>query len=247
MAVRAGQRELLDELEKRLDELRRKFDLYFQGSKEQRIPPVSAQAQLGGEMRRIREDDLRTWNTQDKFRFNQIFARFVSLDRVWARTMKQVEEGTHKRDKLKLELAKRKAAAPAPLAETLANAKRPSPDSLDALDVDVGSFDDDAVASLPPQRPVSPTAPARAPAPTTMPRPQAAAGDGMSEQRLRQLYDVYMQAKKRTGESSSLTMEGLRRQIDKQIPAIKEKHKCAAVDFKVVLKDGKAMLKAVPK
>src|SRR5687768_10692396 len=99
MAVRAGHKEELDDLEKRLEELRRRFDMYFQGAPEQRMPPSSNQAQLGGELRRRREEDIRNWNTQDKFRFNQIFARYVSLDRMWARTLKQIEDGTHKRDK----------------------------------------------------------------------------------------------------------------------------------------------------
>jgi hypothetical protein len=248
MAVRAGQKELLDELEKRLEELRRKFELYFQGSKEQRIPPSSQQAQLGGELRRIREEEVRTWNTQDKFRFNQIFARYVSIDRVWARTMRQIEDGTYKRDKLKVELQKKKEKA-APQ-DTQTQQRRPS-DTLDGLDVDMGSFDDEGlITSQPPQRPVAPppTSQPNRQAPPPQQRPAAAAGgDGMSEQRIRQLYDVYMQAKKRTGENSSLTLEGLKKQITQQIPAIKAKHKCDNVDFKVVLKDGKAMLKAVPK
>lgn len=78
------------------------------------------------------------------------------------------------------------------------------------------------------------------------PRDPAARKKG-SEERLRKLYNVYMQAKKRTGESSNLSYDALKRQLAKQIPAIKKKHGCKKVDFKVVLKDGKAMLKAVPK
>jgi hypothetical protein len=215
------------------------------------MPPTSQQAQLGGELRRIREEEVRTWNTQDKFRFNQIFARYVSIDRVWARTMRQIEDGTYKRDRLKVEL-KKKAEAKQSAPQGTQVEKRPAgADSLDGMDVDMGSFDDESfISSQPQQRPVMP-ATAQAPARPAPPRPQPSAGggggDGMSEQRMRQLYDVYMQAKKRTGESSSLTLEGLKKQITQQIPAIKAKHKCDTVDFKVVLKDGKAMLKAVPK
>lgn len=248
MAVRAGHREQLDELEKRLDELRRRFDMYFQGSPEQRMPPTSQQAQLGGEMRRLREDEIRSWNTVDKFRFNQIFARFVSMDRMWARTLKQIEDGTHKRDKFKVQqMKKAEAAAPA---DTQVGQR---PDSLDGMDVDMGSFDDAvAIHSQPNQRPVSSEKSVPKPVFPGAPAPRPAAssgggGGGMSDQRLQQLYDVYMKAKQRTGEQSSLTVDALKKQIEKQIPAIKAKHKCDNVDFKVVLKDGKAMLKAVPK
>ena len=231
MAVRAGHREELDELEKRLDDLRRKFDMYFMGSNEQRTPPTNNQAQLGGELRRIREDEIKNWNTQDKFRFSQIFARFVSLDRMWARTMKQIEEGTYKRDRFKVAQMKKKDAAGTNVGERPAGLS----DMSSALDVDVGSFDDEPAART-----------ARA---ATRPAGGAngAGGGGMSDQGLKQLYDTYMLAKKRTGESSSLTMDALKKQIEKQIPAIKAKHKCETVDFKVVMKDGKAMLKAVPK
>lgn len=247
-----GHKEELDELEKLLDELRRRFDLHFHGSPEQRMPPTTQQAQLGGELRRIREEEARHWNTVDRFRFNQIFARFVSLDRMWARTLKQIEDGVYKRDKFKVQQMKKRddASAARPGMPQDTQVGRPSPGSLEGLDVDVGSFDDDDMfssqPSQPPQRPVAAAEKPRVPAPVPAARP-APSGDGMSEQRLKQLYDVYMQAKKRTGESSSLTMDALKQQIEKQIPAIKAKHKCASVDFKVVLKDGKAMLKAVPK
>lgn len=254
MAVRAGHREDLDEIEKRLEELRRRFDMYFQGAPEQRQPPSSNQAQLGGELRRMREDEIRNWNTQDKFRFNQLFARFVSLDRMWARTLKQIEDGTHKRDKFKVQQMKAKAQTPA---DTQVG-KRPGADSLDGMDVDVGSFDDDVINSQPPQKPIADKSgeksvprPVTVPPPSRVPAPVNTGGGGgnggMSDQRLQQLYDVYMKAKQRTGEQSSLTVDALKKQIEKQIPAIKAKHKCENVDFKVVLKDGKAMLKAVPK
>lgn len=242
MAVRAGHREALNELEKRLDELRRRFDMYFHGAPEQRMPPTSNQAQLGGELRRMREEEIKEWNTQDKFRFNQIFARFVSLDRMWARTAKQLEDGTHKRDKFKVAQMKKRDEQVAP-ADTQVG-KKPT-DSLDGLDVDIGSFDDEGAPAAPPAPRPEKAVPR--PVVTGPARPAPVAGGSMSDQRLQQLYDVYMKAKQRTGEQSSLTVDALRKQIEKQIPAIKAKHNCESVDFKVVLKDGKAMLKAVPK
>jgi hypothetical protein len=237
MAVRAGHKVELDEFEARLEDLRRKFDMYFHGSPEQRMPPTTTQAQIGGELRRLREDEVGRWNTQDRFRFSQIFARYVSLDRMWARTMRQIEDGTWKRDKFKVAQMKKKDVN-----SQTGVAQRPEGISglepLSGLDVDVGSFEDESALASRPQ-------------PKQVPRPvvtaAGAGGNGMSDQKLKALYDVYMQAKKRTGESSSLTMDALKKQIEKQIPQIKAKHKCENVDFKVVLKDGKAMLKAVPK
>lgn len=251
MAVRTGHKEELDELDKRLEELRRRFDLYFHGSAEQRRPPTANQAQLGGELRRMREEEIRTWNTVDKFRFNQIFARFVSLDRMWARTLKQIEDGVYKRDKLKVGLARQRDE------QRKLAAQPEEPDQTRAVNVDLGSMDGEKQAPRGPA-PSTPTAQDRArpaaaaqpPASSSAAKPAPAGGatDGnMSDQRLKQLYDVYMQARRRTGDSSALTMDALRTQIEQQIPAIRAKHNCQSVDFKVVLKDGRAMLKAVPK
>jgi hypothetical protein len=246
---KVSQKERLDGIEKELDELRHRFDLYFQGSKEQRMPPTDKQAQMGGELRRMREDEIKLWNTIDKFRFSQIFARFVALDRLWARTMKQIEDGTYKRDRLKVRLRKE---AEAEQEQQQQQQKMPQdtqvgnrPASIEGLDVDVNSFEDgDPMHSQSGQKPVGGKQ-----VPRPVPAPVAGAGGGgaMNDQSIKRLYDVYMQAKKRTGENSSLTMEALKKQIEKQIPQIKAKHKCDNVEFKVVLKDGKAMLKAVPK
>ena len=107
----------------------------------------------------------------------------------------------------------------------------------------MGSFDDDAPPrpAPPKPRPVSPKSPAPPP-----PSAAVAAG-GISEQKLAQLHKVYIEAKRRTGEQSNLTLDALRAQVAKQVPVIQAKHGCEKVDFKVVLKDGKAMLKAIPK
>lgn len=260
MAVASPQKKRLDDLEKSSEGIKREFDQYFLGL--QRRAPTTAQAQFAGLMRKIKEEELREWGTQDKFRFNQIHQRFVSMERVWARTLKQIEDGTYKRDKMRV--AKKRAEEEAlktamQSQEQSQSTQRPpsmSQDALDSIDVDMDSFNEDSLNGLAP--PAGAPKPAPAPvAPKPAPRPQPAAaastpprpGDlgGLSEQRLQMLYKVYMDAKKRTGEASNLSFEALRSQIAKQVPQIRQKHNCEQVDFKVVLKDGKAMLKAIPK
>lgn len=247
MASGSPHKKALDDLEKQAEGIRRDFDQFFLGLVKR--APVTSQAQLAGVFRKMKEDELREWNTQDRFRFNQIHARFVSMERIWARTLKQIEDGTYKRDKFKVAQMKKRDAAGA---ET-AVAQRPtlSFDDL-AVDVDMG-FDDDELRPAA-AAPVRPAAPANVPRPA--PRPVAAAAPpsssgpaagGISEQKLQQLHKVYIEAKRRTGEQSNLTLDALRAQVAKQVPVIQQKHNCQQVDFKVVLKDGKAMLKAIPK
>ena len=251
MAVTSVQKKRLDDLEKTSEAIRRDFDQFFLGLSKR--PPTTLQAQLAGLFRKMKEDELRDWNTQDKFRFNQLHARFVTMERMWARTLKQIEDGTYKRDKFKLALSRKRDAEAAAEAEgATGGARGPiAIDPFDAIDVDMDGFDDDEI-SRPAPKPV-PLAPKPVPRPVAVsagPSASTAAMNdlgGMSDQKLQQLHKVYVDAKKRTGEGSSLTLEALRAQVARQVPTIRAKHNCEAVDFKVVLKDGKAMLKAIPK
>ncbi len=256
MAHISANKKRLDDIEKQSEGIRRDFDQYFLGLIKR--PPTTSQAQLAGLFRKMKEEELRDWNTQDKFRFNQIHARFVSMERVWARTLKQIEDGTYRRDKFKVaQMKKRDAAkvaaesaqpAEASPGASRSNAGLDSMDALDSIDVDMGSFDDEQ-DSRPAPRPAAPR-PAPRPAPTPM---SASAGastsalGGVSEQKLQQIHKVYVEAKRRTGEQSTLTVEALRAQMARQVPLVQAKHGCEQVDFKVILKDGKAMLKAIPK
>ena len=152
-----------------------------------------------------------------------------------------------KRDAAKVAAESAQPAEASPGASR-SNAGLDSMDALDSIDVDMGSFDDE-LDSRPAPRPAAPR-PAPRPAPTPM---SASAGastsalGGVSEQKLQQIHKVYVEAKRRTGEQSTLTVEALRAQMARQVPLVQAKHGCEQVDFKVILKDGKAMLKAIPK
>jgi aspartate ammonia-lyase len=65
---------------------------------------------------------------------------------------------------------------------------------------------------------------------------------------MRELYDAYVSAKRRCNEDvSRISYEVVSKSVSKQIPELMERYKAKAVDFKVVIKDGKAILKAVPR
>lgn len=94
-----------------------------------------------------------------------------------------------------------------------------------------------------------PTKPAE---PPSRPRPQPVPSPGsegeLSDARLRQIYSSYVETKRQHGESTaSLTFEGLAKTLRSTAPQIREKHKAKAVDFEVVVRDGKTMLKPVLK
>jgi hypothetical protein len=98
----------------------------------------------------------------------------------------------------------------------------------------------EAAAPAPVQRsPVAP--PAAAPA-----RP--AALPGTSEPELRALYSAYVDAKKRCREDvSKLSYDALAKSVQKQVPELMAKFKARTIEFRIEVKDGKAVLKAIPR
>ena len=97
--------------------------------------------------------------------------------------------------------------------------------------------------------------PAEEPAAEKRPEPARASANQANQQRaalndktVGAIYDAYVLAKRRCKESTKgLTKEALAKSLRKQVPAIMKQHKCKSVEFKVVIKKGKAILKAVPK
>jgi hypothetical protein len=88
--------------------------------------------------------------------------------------------------------------------------------------------------------PAKPAAP-RPPAPTPVP-------GALSEAQMRALYDAYRAAKMTCREDvSRLTYEVVAKTVSKQIPELMTRYKARSVEFKVEVKDGRAVLKAIPK
>jgi hypothetical protein len=142
------------------------------------------------------------------------------------------------------------APAPTPAAAT-PEAAAPAPEAP-AESTPVPSF------SLPPPgsgtaaRPVAPPATPAAPAaavrrPTPAPRPASPATPGVDEQ-TRAIYEAYVAARKSCNQDvAGITPDAIARTIARQTPEIMRQHKARTVEFKVEVKDGRAILKAIPK
>jgi hypothetical protein len=110
------------------------------------------------------------------------------------------------------------------------------------------------VPAPPPRSPAQPTAqpalpPPRAPAAVSVERPAAPARspDELPEERVRQLYAQYVDAKRRQNESTaSITYDAIAKSLRDSSAKLRQKHG-KAVDFEVAVKDGKAILKPVLK
>jgi hypothetical protein len=87
------------------------------------------------------------------------------------------------------------------------------------------------------------------PRPPQQPAPSApAAGGDMGEARLRQIYAKYVETKRSANESTAgVTYEKLAATLRAQTEKLKAQHPSKAIDFDVVVKDGKTHLKPVLK
>jgi hypothetical protein len=79
-------------------------------------------------------------------------------------------------------------------------------------------------------------------------RPARSPAANLSDENVNAIYNAYVMAKRRCKENTKgLTREALAKSLRKQVPSIQKQYGCKKVEFKVVIKGGKAVLKAVPK
>ena len=79
-------------------------------------------------------------------------------------------------------------------------------------------------------------------------RPGTGADGALSDQKIKAIYDAYVMAKKRCGEDTrNVTLDSVSATLRKQVPELMKQHSAKSVEFKVVIKDGKAVLRALPK
>jgi hypothetical protein len=184
--------EELAQLEEDIQNLQVLYEKYFLGI--DRRPPDEERQRVSRNARELRESQVK--NTALKFKIGTLFAKLLSFERMWDRTLREIEEGTYKRDVFKAKLRMRNADAPRPAKPAAAH------------------------DGAPPQIP---------------------------EEKLRRLYDTFLVARRRCGEATDgISYDSVASRIRAQVPQLMEKHKARNIEFKVVIKGGKAVLKAVP-
>ncbi len=250
-----------DRLEADLAELRAAYEQYFLGI--ERRPPVDRHKALTADLKKLRGTFVR--QTGAKFRVQALQQKVSTYERLWSRTLQEMENGTYVRDLKKA--ARRRAALQAQEAAKGAGQDKPKAKPRDDDDFSIDEVDPEEAKALlsgaafdkPKVAPVAPpVAPGRiaAAAPRSAPvsRPAAAPASGsggggaVSDDKLRAVYDAFVKAKKRCNEDvSKLSYDQVAQSLRKQVPELMKKHNARAVEFKVVIKDGKAVLRAVPR
>ena len=122
--------ELLDTLDQKILKLRTEYEQFFAGLVQRE--PTDKREEVAALIRRIGRE--RIYNTAQKFRFQQLRARFTSFSTYWNRTVRQLEEGTHRRDlfriRLREQLEKEQQGAAADAAPKTKPARAPTVDTI---------------------------------------------------------------------------------------------------------------------
>jgi hypothetical protein len=278
-----------DAIEEEIAALKVAYEHYFMGN--ERVPPTRQYEDLKKRVMRLKGSFVR--NTSAKFRVQSIHGKFTTYERLWQRTMQEIENGTYKRDVAKARRrSEKKSGSDRPRSQNVVELPDDESDSLPVRGVPAVAPLVPSVAPLVPAvapvapavkplvpsvapvipaiaplvPPVAPVAPAVKPlVPSVAPvaarpaappraaspgaRPAAASGSSdLSDARLKSVYDAYVAAKRNNKEDTSkMSYDSVAASLRKQVPELMKQHKASSVEFKVVIKDGKAVLKAVPK
>lgn len=84
----------LDRIAGEIDGVKRQYDLFFQGNR--RSEPLEERRNVEWMVRRMGQ--RRIINTSDQFRFHGLQSRFYALSNLWARMVRDLEEGRLSRD-----------------------------------------------------------------------------------------------------------------------------------------------------
>jgi hypothetical protein len=213
----------VEDVEVLLHALRGQYEQYFMGIEKR--PPVWAHEQFRKRLTALKTVPSR--NSALSFRIQSLQASAVTFERLWSRTMQEIEDGTYRRDLFKARM-RRKSGPQLPAAA--AGANQPPTGKVAAVSK--------------PETPEPPEPP---------PEPQIhIAGtppvDPLAETRLRSVYRAYVEAKRRCNEDTTrLSFDAVAASLKRQVPELLERHNARDVEYRVFVKDGKAILRAVPK
>jgi len=213
----------LEVLEVQFQQLRARYEQYFLGMEKR--PPLQAHAQFKDRLAPLQAPVKRTAGLS--FRLQSLRHQVSTYERLWARTLQEMEDGTYRRDVFKLRRKNSSSEVPA------AKLPKEAPDP-------------EKVAAPPPE--VAPPPPAPAPRDPPIHIAGSAPPDPLSETRLRSVYRAYVEAKRRCNEDTTrLSFDAVASSLRKQVPELLERHQARDVEYRVFVKDGKAILRAVPK
>jgi hypothetical protein len=220
--------EEVDGVEALLHALRGQYEQFFLGIEKR--PPLKAHQQFTKRLSALRTVPAR--NSALSFRIQSLQAAASTYERLWSRTLQEMEDGTYRRDVFKARRRRKSSpevpAAPPPATATAVKQPRTEKERSSA-----------------PGEPASPPAPAPD---AVIHIAGAPPPDPLSENRLRSVYRAYVEAKRRCNEDTTrLSFDAVAASLKRQVPELLQRNNARDVEYRVFVKDGKAILRAVPK
>lgn len=250
---------ILSHLEEAIEKLKIRYEQYFIGM--ERFAPIKERKAVQRTIRALRGEVV--GNTAQKFKLRMLVQRFTTYQSHWDRIQREIDEGRHRRDlaKIQRDLKKRGVIAKdllkarsateveAALMKYMKEARDLEAQQAQEKGLSEGSTSTAAVSGrVDPSGSSPPPLPLEALVSKTKNKVAEPKSASAEETRLRGLYDAYLQAREKTGQpTQGITYEKMVKSINKQLPQIQKKHGSKKVEFCVVVKEGKAILKAVPK
>ncbi len=228
----------IDGVERDIHELRATYELFYMGV--EKLEPVTQRSILKAKLRRWQE--MRPRNTALKFKVQQLKARLVSLENYWERTNRQREAGTYRRDKSKA--ARREAEQ---VRDQIQKERTDNPRQATVMGAQSPNINGQLMGSADLKPPTSTAATSAPTGASRGGRPSAKSAEDLTDPKLRRLYQTYMGARRRCGETTDLRYEDMASSLRKQVPRLMTQTGAGSVEFKVVIRKGKAVLKALPK
>ncbi|MEM1023339.1 MAG: MXAN_5187 C-terminal domain-containing protein [Myxococcota bacterium] len=222
----------IERLEKDLDALKATYELFFMGI--EKLEPSVQHDALKKRLRAIQERAVR--NTGLKFRRQQLKAKFVTLQNHWNRVLREREAGTYRRDIVRAERR----------AELLAERERLRAQQDPPTELRKASSPEGVDVPTPGTQSALPRV-GQAPQGRDVSRPRASRPEDLTDAHLQRLYQTYVGARRRCGESANLGYDDMASALRKQVPKLMKQTGAKSVEFKVVIRSGKAVLKALPR
>lgn len=249
---------LVAELEVRLERLRSLYQQYFLGF--EKMPPAVVHKDVERRFQVLRKVQIR--NTARVFKFHTLIQRYNTYQQYWRRTCRQIEEGTYSRHLNRIERRKSDDAeqpsevlpeqdffsatsqAELGLSEML-DAGVDSEKALQQVMDELGPLSTSDSAAKPP--PLPPRAQRHRPLPSMEggPTPGRAPSPGLSDERIAELRRQLGHAKSQLNQDSAVSEEGLAKKLRATQEKLSKKHAGKVIDFKVVIKDGKAIVRPI--
>lgn len=225
------------DLEVRMERVRSLYQQYFLGF--EKIVPSVPHKDVERRMQSLRKVPIK--NTARAFKLHTLIQRYNTYQQYWRRTCRDIENGTYRRHVQRAQQQVMQQDLPDVTLEFPRGIALELPDPEEAPPPSVGR-------AVPPPLPRRRTRGAEDSTTVAAPTPAATPeSSALTKERLGQLHGELLEQKRKLNQAPDTSLSKLEEKLRAAEAALRAKHGDRAIDFKVIVKDGKAMVKPVVK